>query len=552
MTATKLSIFSAICLGLSLPPVHWSYCIWLAPIGWLVLVLRDQPPGRRGYVWLWAATFAFWLHYLWGIRSAHPVLYLGWLALSAYLAAYVPAFVRISRHLVHRRRIPFVVAAPAVWTLLEVARGYLLSGFSGGLIGHALVRQSWLIQIADLLGAYTVSWMVLTVASLAMLAFRPGGRRLPARIAPWLGIGVILIGSMGYGWWRLHDLRELPRERDSVLRIALLQESIDTVFDGEPEKNVERSIEMFRKYLELTARVLNEDPDLDLIVWPESAFTSNIPDQLVDSIDDLQAPPGLEERRAEYQDFVRLRSERFPDKLRALRDLVATRSRRATHFLVGTDTIDYNQNPPQAYNSCLFISPDGQLLGRYFKQHPVPFGEYIPFLASFPSLAQLSPIGAGIAAGVEPRSFPLGKFRISPSICFESTVPHVIQGQMASLRRNGQSPDLLVNMTNDGWFWGSGMLDMQFHSAVFRAIENRRPFLIAANTGISAWVRADGVIERESERRTVHTIVATVAKQAQNSLYSPLGDLATIVVLGLFLAGGWLLGDGRTNLFAIR
>jgi apolipoprotein N-acyltransferase len=366
------------------------------------------------------------------------------------------------------------------------------------------------------------------------------------------GIGLILSGAIGYGLWRLHDLPAMQPERDAVLRIALLQESIDTVFDGDPEKNVQRSMEMFQKYLDLTARVLDNDPDLDLIVWPESAFTSNIPDQLVDAIDDLRAPPGLEDRTAEYQEFVRLRSERFPGKVRALRELVASRSRRATHFLVGTDTIDYNQEPPQAYNSCLFIAPDGQLLGRYFKQHPVPFGEYIPFLASFPSIARLSPIGAGIAAGVDPQAFPLGEFRISPSICFESTVPQVIRGQMAALRLQGQSPDILVNMTNDGWFWGSGMLDMQFHSAVFRAIEHRRPLLIAANTGISAWVRADGVIERESQRRTVGTIVATVAKQNLGSLYSRLGDLATVGVMGLILAGGRLLGRLGTNLFAIR
>ena len=64
----------------------------------------------------------------------------------------------------------------------------------------------------------------------------------------------------------------------------------------------------------------------------------------------------------------------------------------------------------------------------------------------------------------------------------------MIRAQVAQLRDEVQEPDVLVNLTNDGWFWGSSELDMHLACAVFRAVECRKPFLIAANTGFSAWI----------------------------------------------------------------
>ncbi len=72
----------------------------------------------------------------------------------------------------------------------------------------------------------------------------------------------------------------------------------------------------------------------------------------------------------------------------------------------------------------------------------------------------------------------------------------------------GKEPDILVNLTNDGWFWGSSELDMHLACGVFRAVECRKPFLIAANTGFSAWIDGDGRIRRQGPRRAKDVIVA--------------------------------------------
>ena len=67
---------------------------------------------------------------------------------------------------------------------------------------------------------------------------------------------------------------------------------------------------------------------------------------------------------------------------------------------------------------------------------------------------------------------------------------------------------MLVNLTNDGWFWGSSELDMHLACGVFRAVECRKPLLIAANTGFSAWIDGDGRIAAQGPRRDADSLLA--------------------------------------------
>ena len=85
-------------------------------------------------------------------------------------------------------------------------------------------------------------------------------------------------------------------------------------------------------------------------------------------------------------------------------------------------------------------------------------------------------------------------------------------------------PDVLVNLTNDGWFWGSSELDLHLMCGVFRAVECRKPLLIAANTGFSAVVDADGRILRQGPRRDTAVLVDEVKFDNRRSTYVRFGD----------------------------
>src|SRR5690606_19504992 len=107
----------------ALPPLDWSILAFLAPVPWVLLIRRERLPGWRPCLSLWLAGFAFWLAAVYWLCLPHPATSLGWLALSFYLAFYLPVFVGLSRTAVHALRLPVVIAAPVVFTGLELARG---------------------------------------------------------------------------------------------------------------------------------------------------------------------------------------------------------------------------------------------------------------------------------------------------------------------------------------------------------------------------------------------------------------------------------------------
>jgi apolipoprotein N-acyltransferase len=92
-----------------------------------------------------------------------------------------------------------------------------------------------------------------------------------------------------------------------------------------------------------------------------------------------------------------------------------------------------------------------------------------------------------------------------------------------------------VNVTNDGWFWGSSELDLHLICGVFRAVECRKPLVIAANTGFSAWIDSDGRIVRQGKRRAEDVIIATPQPDLRRSLYLAYGDVFALFFLGFSL-----------------
>jgi apolipoprotein N-acyltransferase len=198
----------------------------------------------------------------------------------------------------------------------------------------------------------------------------------------------------------------------------------------------------------------------------------------------------------------------------------------------------------QAYNSSVLVDRDGKLLGTYDKFHLVMFGEYVPFSKWLPFLKRLSSLTGAAEAGDGPVALAVGGVFYSPSICYETVIPHVIRHQVAQLDAIGQRPDVLVNLTNDAWYWGSSELDMHLACDVFRAVETRTPLVIAANGGISAWIDRHGQIRAQSPRQQQDVILADVElnREGPPTLYVRTGDwfaAACLTCCGILAIIGW-------------
>jgi apolipoprotein N-acyltransferase len=492
-----VALFGQLLLWAAFPPLDWSLLAWLAPVPFVVLVRRATLAGRRPYAALWFSSFLFHLAVLYWVTLPHWATSIGWVALSFYLGLYFPLFIGLSRVAVHRLGISAIVAAPVVWTGLELARAHLLTGFGMAALAHTQYRWPEVLQISDTLGGYGVSFLIIFVA--ACLARIVPINRNPPAWWPVLPLAAALAAVLGYGHWRMGQQTTTPGPK-----VALVQGSIDIDMKYDPSES-QRIVE---QYYGLTRRALREHPDLDLIVWPETMFR----DSWLVFDKDFVPPAGARWTAEEAEAASR----------RNVKQLVAPL---AVPFLLGIDTLHYKREAMDRFNTALMTDRQGNVVGRYDKCHLVPFGEYVWLAETFPWLYKLTPLAGGAKAGAGPQSIELAGVRFAPNICYENTIGHLIRAQVSQLRAEGREPDVLVNLTNDGWFWGSSELDMHLACAVFRAIECRKPFLIAANTGFSASIDSNGRILAQGPRRATDLIVERPAIDSRHSPYLVVGDL---------------------------
>ena len=174
-----LSAISAVLLWASFTPLDWSPLAWIALAPLCVLVRLERAP-RLWWLTTLISGAAFWLPTLQWLRLGDVSMYVAWFALAAYLALYWPLFIRLSRVAVHRFGVPVSAAVPLVWVGLEFARSNLMTGFAWYLLGHSQYRWIELIQLADIFGAYGVTFLV-ALSSATLAGLMPGstsGRKL--------------------------------------------------------------------------------------------------------------------------------------------------------------------------------------------------------------------------------------------------------------------------------------------------------------------------------------------------------------------------------------
>jgi apolipoprotein N-acyltransferase len=347
---------------------------------------------------------------------------------------------------------------PAAWVLQEAFRTdyYYWGGFPWALLSYPLAKTPALVQSAALGGAWLTSALVVAVnvAVLEGLLSR-GGRRLL-----WIGGAggaVALVWVLGAFSMQRYDT---PAASTRRLRIGVLQPNVaqEIRFTGESKE------EIWRALVEET-RVLVAKEHPRLVLWPESAvpyawsFTPHLREELPALCKELDVA-----------------------------------------ILFSTIWSDHPEDDEAPYyNAALLVTKDGPVLPAYFKQHLVPFGEYVPAARL---LKMIKPISRAVPGGFTPgtraeviRLRAAGArgaaedgppIKLAGAVCYEIVYP--------SVARDGAraGADVLFTLTNDAWYGALGAREQHFEAAVFRAVETGLPLVRAAVTGISGWIDEHG------------------------------------------------------------
>ena len=485
---------------------------WLA---WIVFVplhwaLTGLTPGQTfRYGWL-AGIIAFAGTITWVITAMNQygqvpfaISFLLMLLLAIYLGlflgAYAWGFAAFQRHY------PDILwlAAPSLWVALEYLRTYAFSGLPWALLGYSQYQWLSLIQIADIMGVYGVSFLLVmanVVISQGLIWLATPNRPKPTRQewAPLAGLTATLLLVLAYGSWQLHHQNSLD-ERAPNLNIGVVQANID-----QGKKWDERYLnETLDRYTRLS---LQAGQETNLLVWPEAAT------------------PFLFEQEPDYQGKIR--------------QIVQTTN---SPLLFGSPTVRFHPDGrPYLFNSAFLLNRDGQVASRYDKRHLVPFGEYIPLKSILFFLDKLvvgigdfqEGQGAMTISVATPRldSAP----RVGVPICFEVIFPDLVR------RMAQEGANLLVTITNDAWFGDSAAPFQHFGMVVFRAVENHRAFARAANTGISGFIGPDGAILEATPIFTEQAKTAPIPLRDTMTFYTQFGDVFSwicVILTGILMIG---------------
>jgi apolipoprotein N-acyltransferase len=474
----------ALALALAFPHTDWSGAAWVALAPLIALALMRRPRAALALGWFGGFLFFLillrWLNFTFRVYSAipWPLTWLPTTLLAAYCGLYVGLFAGALSWLGRRRSASMAIAAaPFLWVTTEWVRGWLMGGFPWGNLGYSQYRQLAVIQIAEIGGAYAVSFVVVAVnAALAapmVLSPKPS--------VTVLGMAGLLVGAtLVFGNARLAE-SPAPGETASV---AVVQASIAQPLKWDPD----HAVSTLRIYFELTRQAGRGRPDL--IVWPETSTPTVL--------------------------------RRDPALLAALgrlsRDVGAP-------LLVGS--VDVDETSPPKYRNTAFLLDERGIVNRYDKIQLVPFGEYVPlsgvigFVRGWAEfIADLEPGSRSVVFSGPPAPF-------GAVICYEGIFPALVRRFVKDGAR------FMVNMTNDGWFGQTDGPLQHLGMYPLRAVEHRTAVVRAANTGVSALIAPSGEIVRSLPLFVRGTLEGRVPLRVRQTLYTRFGDWLAYLAVGV-------------------
>jgi apolipoprotein N-acyltransferase len=498
ITDGALALFSALLLVISFPDFNLWPLAWVALVPLLVVIARKPAPWRAFLLgWLMGSAFfygsCYWLTY----SMIHYGELSGWLAYAllvpgALLVGLFPAVVALAlAQSVRRLGSHALFAAPFLWATLEWAR-LSITGQLWNAIGYSQALHPALIQSARWGGVYAVGFLIVLLnASIAFVLLKRTSKAAALAAVVVVCVAAVLLVSNTTSPSRIS-----VTTTDQVdAAVVALQPNVPM----EPIDSTQEMQELINRHVMMSAGALRELKSNDvprLVIWPESPMNF---------------------RYAGDSEF---------------RDLVA-RLARENHT-----AILFNSQEPAPdngwYNSAALVNEEGRLIAQYDKIRLMPFGEYVPLPHWLPGSNSVRAMVGDFTPGAKYTLMPVGSERAGVFICIESAYPWIARTFTA------EGADVLINISNDGYLGPTAVMQQHLANVVFRAVENDRPLLRVTNTGISAFITANGEVKdaTQSFQPAVRTWTIT-RNRNEKTFYTKHGDLfvAACAVMSLLILG---------------
>jgi apolipoprotein N-acyltransferase len=389
-----------------------------------------------------------------------------------------------------------LAAAPVLWVALELAAARITS-VPWDQLGYSQVDNAVVNQLAPWTGVYGISFLLMAVNALIACGLVLE-KRASRRWCAVAGVGLAIAGTVGIfvapprpavtatamlvqpnldvggvGLWT--GPGEWDRHIADFTRLAHEPATDKTYIAGIPETGAPMG--------EIIPPPYPTHPDL--VAWPESPAPF------------IEADPRLQ------------------------RALVAIAHTVQAPLVVGSQGADFSPEEQawRDYNSALIVSADGARVGRYDKIHLVPFGEYVPFQRLLFFAHKLTGRVSRFTPGEERKVFRLNGHRYGVFICYEAVFADEVR-HFAQL-----GAEVLVNISDDGWYGDTSAPWQHLNMDRMRAIENRRWILRDTNNGVTAAIDPYGRVRQSIPRHITDALPAGYGFRDDVTFYTEHGDV---------------------------
>lgn len=475
-----VKLLGAALAGVALPfafaTTGWWWLAFIAPMVLLALLHTATP--KQGF-WLGltfgagffgiGVSWVYYSIYLFGDAIAPVAAGVALLFVMA-VALYLGLFGWLSqRYFATSNRTIWALAVfPALWVLIEWFRGWFLTGFPWLALGYSQV-ESPLAGFAPIGGVYLLSWLSVLLSGLLYLLLVEKGRQRITAI-----VGLVAIFTVGYGLQSIQWSE--PSGNPRSVRIV----------QGNFEQQVKFDQAVLRKTLDRYITLSSDtEKKIDLLVWPETAiptFWFRVEDYLQHYLDGLQED--------------------------------------GTELLSGV--FRWEGEGETYYNAFLNLTDTSQY---YYKQHLVPFGEFMPFRFVLDVLNRFIMIPmSDLTAGAQSNTLQMNGYHVGAFICYEAAFGEELIPLLPTA-------DILVNVSNDGWFGDSLAPHQHLQISQMRALEFARPLIRATNTGVSAYIDYRGRVQATTPQFEEAVLDYVVQPRQGTTLYTQFGNYLVLLII---------------------
>jgi apolipoprotein N-acyltransferase len=337
----------------------------------------------------------------------------------------------------------------------DYLRAKLFTGFPWNLWAYSVSWSTEIIQILNLVGLFAFNLIAVTIFTMPVVIFF--NIRFLKKISILISLMIITLGLYIYGNFEINKNKNILKKANKKINIKVISPNFPLKYDLSINE-IESRLKKLIKYSE---------PNLDkktLFVWPEGVFSGY--------------------SFTEIAIFKNYFKKNFSKE----------------HYIIfGVNKL--KENSDSFYNSLVLVNNDLKILQQYNKQKLVPFGEFVPF-ESFLTKFGLKKITEGHGSfkkGHQQNNIIINELNILPLICYEVIFTKLTQNA-------NSNTNLIVNISEDGWFGDSVGPNQHHAKAIFRAVEKGTFFLRSANKGISAIIDNKGVSLKQLNRNEAGNI----------------------------------------------